>query len=212
MRVITFAGPGGGVDQAILAINIAVEASHRDLRVLLVDVDRAGVIANWRDRRLYPAGPNVQVARLSTLPFLVEPNGKSNHELLVIHVSGESAAALFGLFKMSDLLVIPTVPSLIGMPDILALRRTAEAAGCQHVTVLTRSARIDSKRNRTLIEKDPGPVAPVILRGLVANFDSYVLAKGVVETSPKSLAAREVRHLLDHFLICLEGETRAKSS
>ena len=114
MRVITICTTKGGSGKSTIAVNMAVEASKRGNRVLLVDCDLQRSAAGWRDLR--EADDIVSTA--ITTPTLHKDLNKfsDSFDLAIVDCGGETISPVLpsamGAVGATGLVIIPVLPSV----------------------------------------------------------------------------------------------------
>lgn len=204
MHIVVIANSKGGSGKSTLAINLAVAAHLAGLKVMLVDCDPQKTVTDWAGLREREE-PRVVAHDLRDLPGLFAAARRENYDLVLVDVAGRDNAALYGLFRQVDFVLVPSAPFNVELRVTKTVRRMVDSAGRQSRIVLVRTTDPQARRTRSAIEDHPDHFAPVALRYLVAYPDSYAQGEAVLETFPDSIAATEVRALLDYMLRQLNG-------
>lgn len=199
MFIIAIANSKGGSGKSTLSINLSVAAVLAGMKVMLIDCDPQKTVADWGEMR-QREGPTVVAHDLRGLPSVFAAAKADGYDLVLIDVAGRDDAALFGLFRLVDFVLVPSAPFNIELRVTRPVRRMVAASGRQSRIVLVKTTDPQARRTRTAIEKHPDHFAPVALRYLVAYPDSYALGQGVQETYPGSVAAAEMKALLGYVL------------
>ena len=114
MKVITVAATKGGVGKSTVAVNIAAEAAHRGMRVLLVDCDLQNSSAVWRDIR---TSDDITATSITT-PTIHKDLIKFGDafDLCIVDCGGETISPVLpsamGAVGTTGLLIIPVLPSV----------------------------------------------------------------------------------------------------
>lgn len=204
MHIVVIANSKGGSGKSTLAINLAVAAHLAGLKVMLVDCDPQKTVTDWAEMRSQ-AEPRVVSRALRDLSAVFAEARKEKYDLVLVDVAGRDNAALFGLFRQVDFVLVPSAPFNVELRVTKTVRRMVDSAGRQSRIVLVRTTDPQARRTRSAIVDHQDHFAPVALRYLVAYPDSYAQGEGVLETFSDSIAATEVRALLDYMLRQLNG-------
>lgn len=204
MHIVVIANSKGGSGKSTLAINLAVAAHLSGMKVMLVDCDPQKTVTDWAEMRNQEE-PRVVSHELRELAAVFAGARQENYDLVLVDVAGRDNAALFGLFRQVDFVLVPAAPFSIELRVTRTVRRMVDSAGRQSRIVLVRTTDPQARRTRSAIEDHPDHFAPVALRYLVAYPDSYAQGEGVVEAFPESIAATEVRALFAYLINQLGG-------
>jgi chromosome partitioning protein len=201
--VYTVAQQKGGAGKTTLAANLAAAfaANARTRRVAILDIDPQRSLARWyaiRQARKKPA-VSLTFSDMSgwRLPAELE-RLKRDHDVVLIDsppvVDTDARLAVRG----ADLLLLPVQPS---PPDLWAAEgtlRLAEAERRRSVIVLNRAPA--SSRLRDAMVADIAARGLVLLPTALGNRSAFAAAfaegLGVIEASPRSVAAAEIFSLL----------------
>jgi chromosome partitioning protein len=202
--VITVAQQKGGTGKTTLAANLAV-ALAADRRVALLDIDSQRSLTRWygiRQARLQEAAAltfsDVSGWRLSAeLERL-----KRTHDIVLVdsppQVDTDAKLAVRG----ADLVLVPVQPSV---PDVWAADGTLKLAADERrraVIVLNRVP--PTSRLRERIATDLSSRKQPLLRATIGNRAGFATAfaegLGVTEAAPRSVAANELRALVEELM------------
>lgn len=219
MRVIIIANGKGGSAKSTVSANVATYARGVGWRSLLIDADfTQQSLGCWHQARVQQRShrsmdplPSVPVipARIERVADVLEQARDKKADLAIIDTAAGQTSALTRIFELSDLVIIPTQPTL---PDIQGAKSTARLAHMlrkPYRFLLTRvtpghTKRVDLWRHR--YDKE-GPLLGSQLSNRVAFQDAMVAGMGVSEWSPGCEAAREVTETFEHIRTLLERTT-----
>ncbi len=203
MKKIALIAQKGGVGKTTIAVNLAVAAG---LKTAVFDLDQQESAVIWADRRKSES-PHVEFLTERRLPEALKAAEQGKFDLVIIDTPPAAGPQAFTAAQAADLILIPCRPSLI---DLDAIRRTAQlvkSAGIPAFVVFNaapHSATTLLEDARAIVEGAGLVPAPVVLRERSAYRASWPLGKAVVETEPKSKAAKEISELKDWVLAHLQ--------
>jgi chromosome partitioning protein len=198
--VITIAQQKGGAGKTMLAANLAAALSGTR-RVALLDTDPQRSLTHWHALRTkHPGLPPIAFAEVSgwRLAGALEAFGRTHDTILVDsppHVDMDARRAVRG----ADLVLVPVQPSA---PDLWAAAGTFAMAAAERrraVLVVNRAPttprlRVDALR---LVRGAGHPVLPAVLGNRTVFAQAFAEGLGVIEAAPKTIAAREVKALVE---------------
>jgi chromosome partitioning protein len=201
MKILTVASQKGGVGKSTIACNIAVQAAHSDLKVLLIDADSQGSSMSFRSIR---ESDDIKAMSITTPTLHKDLPTFSGFDLIIVDAGGRDSATLRSAMSVADLLIIPVLPSTY---DIWATGDTIDALreirGFREVNARLLMNRLfantvmarDTLESLKDIENDAA-----LLDSRVYNREDYSKAiaagKGVVEFNPNGKAALEIKNLV----------------
>jgi chromosome partitioning protein len=203
VKKIALIAQKGGVGKTTIAVNLAVAAG---LKTAVFDLDQQESAVIWADRRKSES-PHVEFLTERRLPEALKAAEQGKFDLVIIDTPPAAGPQAFTAAQAADLILIPCRPSLI---DLDAIRRTAQlvkSAGIPAFVVFNaapHSATTLLEDARAIVEGAGLVPAPVVLRERSAYRASWPLGKAVVETEPKSKAAKEISELKDWVLAHLQ--------
>jgi chromosome partitioning protein len=205
-RIITIAQQKGGAGKTTIAAHLAVAFARAGRRVGLIDIDPQGSLAAWAGirealGRTEPGGiVFVQAAgwRLATeLDRL-----KRDLDLVLVDSPPHAETEVRIAVRAADLILVPMQPSPM---DLWATGPTLEIARKEKSPALVvfnrtpvKGKLVDAVRRK--IAEAGVPVAQSVLGNRVAFASSLMDGKGVVESHPRHVAAREITALADEIL------------
>ena len=214
MRRVAFVGQKGGSGKSTLAIATAVEAMRRNLRVVIVDLDRQGTCRDFgaAARQSGTESPPVVSVAPEDVDEIVS-SLSSSYDLAVIDTPGRESSAGRSALMLCDLAVIPVQPS---PADLWASAETftvcRKAVGVRpELVVRPLVSRADARRRfskdivQTLCDAGMQPLETVIHDR--ADFPaSMAMGCGPTVFAPEGKAAEEARHLVDEIFALLNIE------
>ena len=198
-KVITVAQQKGGAGKTTVAIHLALAWHHAGRRVALIDIDPQESLSQWFALR--KAGPVVTtVAGWRASPEI--DRARQAADLVVVdsppHAETEAKTAI----RSADLVVIPIQPSPL---DLWASRPTIELARQERRRVVLVLNRV-SPRSAIAVEmadaasKLGADLATARLGNRGSFAASIAVGRGVGETAPDTIAAREAAKLAREIL------------
>lgn len=175
LKVLTVANRKGGAGKSTCAANLAIEATNRGLKTILIDLDPQHTLENWWNKRKEEA-PQLADANASNLKEKLEQLRQKGFDLCIIDTPGDTSSnAQIGV-EVADLVVIPTKATA---PDLSAIGRTLgmvkETFKKPFVFVVTQTiSRSSIALKAVSILSGFGPVATTT----IANRVSYANAMG----------------------------------
>lgn len=202
--VITVAQQKGGAGKTMLAANLAA-ALAETYRVALLDIDPQRSLTRWHAlrtaRKIPPAAIDLSGISGWRLPAELD-RLKRTHDFVLIdsppHIDIDAKLAVRG----ADLVLVPLQPS---PPDLWAAEGTLKLAAEERRParlVLNRAPA--ASRLRAQVEAEIAERGLRLLSATLGNRAGFANAfaggLGITEASPRSLAATELRALLEEIL------------
>ncbi|MEO7092587.1 MAG: ParA family partition ATPase [Polyangiales bacterium] len=217
--IIAFAGQKGGIGKSTTAINVAVAAHDRGIRVLLVDADPQGTARTWADvaSEAGHVTPTV-VAMGATMHKAGQLSSiAATYDLTIIDCPPRHGDIQRSALMVADLVVLPSGPSAADAWALAAALEVVkeaqilrdELAACilitrkQGRTALARSA-------RKVLESSGLTVLASELGYRVAYQEALALGRGVTTHSPRDAAAAEVFNLLAELETYAHGQEASR--
>lgn len=117
MKTLGIIAQKGGSGKTTLGIHVAVHASRRGRKVLLVDLDPQASARAWWRRRRDPRPALVQ-AEADTLGATLDQARNQGFDLVVVDTAPHNSPAASTSARLSDLVVIPSRPAILDLDAI----------------------------------------------------------------------------------------------
>jgi chromosome partitioning protein len=197
--VITVAQQKGGAGKTMLTANLAV-AFAQGARVALLDIDPQRSLSRWHGLRSGLKGrAALHLSEVAGWRLAAELDRlRTSHDVVLIDSPPQIETDARLAVRGADLVLVPLQPSL---PDLWATEGTLKLAAAERRTtklLLNRAPASGKLRERVLAEIEAAghPVFATILGNRVGLATAFAEGLGVVETSPRSVAAQEILALL----------------
>jgi chromosome partitioning protein len=202
-RILTIAQQKGGAGKTTIAAQLAVAYARAGRRVGLLDIDPQGSLSAWFEvrRTLVNADGGgiafVQAAgwRLSTeLERL-----RRDLDVVLIDSPPHAETEVRIAVRAADLILVPLQPSPMDLwatgPTLEIARREKSPALVVFNRTPLKGRLVDAVRRK--IAETEVPVAESVLGNRVAFASAMMEGKGVVESHPRHVSAREIAALAD---------------
>lgn len=201
MKTISFLAQKGGSGKTTLAIHIAVLAEQIGLSTVLADIDPQGSCSDWWQSREadLPVILESTGSKLSDIKTMAE---NENKDLLIIdtppHSTNEGEMAI----QASDLVLIPTRPSILDLRAIGSTVKMVEKFNVKAGIVLNacppkRSLELSIVREaRKGLNNYQLPLFPFQITQRAAFSYSMINGLSVNEYEPSGKASAEIKFLL----------------
>ena len=206
--VIALCGQKGGSGKSTVALAIAAELQSRGKRVLLVDADPQGTARTWGDVAAeagHAAPTVVAMGAKMHLPGQLDAVGRA-YDVIVIDCPPRHSDVQRSALMVADLAVLPCRPSPADawamtetvemVTEAMTLRPALQAFG---LITQQRRAAIGETAREALAQLGI-PVLKVELGLRAVHSEAMAVGIGVTKHDPDSLAAQEVRALVDEVL------------
>lgn len=214
--IITVAGWKGGVGKTTTAINIAAEWKLRERRVLVVDADPQGSALTWAEVASELGHEPPTVVGMGDNLTRQLPDLAEAYDVVIIDCPPRQGKRQGAALLVADIALLPCGP---GPVDAWALAETVEAVtdaqtlrpDMKAAIVITRKvARTAIGRSARSVLEDVGVhVLSQELGFRVAFQEAVAAGLGVTQYGSNSVAADEVRGLVDELEELMEGADHA---
>ncbi len=198
--VHTVAQQKGGAGKTMLTANLAVAFAAGSARVALLDIDPQRSLSRWHGLRTKHDGkPPLHLSEVAGWRLAAELDRlRKSHDVVLIDSPPQIETDARLAIRGANLVLVPVQPSL---PDLWAAEGTLKLAAAERRPVrlvLNRAPASGKLRDRVLgeIAAQALPVCAAILGNRVGLATAFADGLGIVETSPRSVAAGEVLALL----------------
>jgi chromosome partitioning protein len=213
VHVVIVNNSKGGSAKSTVAVHLATYARGTGQRALLIDADYAQqTLVCWNEIRLrhhahspLPSVPVVGV-RIERIAEILNQAKEKCCDVVVVDTAPGQTNALTRIFELSDLILIPSQPTLFDIQGAKTTARLVHELGKPYRFMLTRvsaghTKRVDLWRERYGAE---GPLLQSQFTNRVAFQDAMVAGMGVSEWLPGCEAAREAGETFDCVRTILE--------
>jgi chromosome partitioning protein len=196
MRSLAITNQKGGSGKSTLSVNLAVEATRRGERVLVLDTDPQGSAASWAETR-GSGDPDVEAIETARVPIRLYRARREGVTLVIIDTQPRAEIPLAALLRGVDFALVPLRPSTFDTAMVKTTLRPILAARLPGCIVLNscpaRAPEVARTREAT---QDLGlSLAPVELGERRAYMRAVATGRGVAEFEPNGPAAAEIAAL-----------------
>jgi len=196
MRVLSVLSRKGGAGKTTLTLHLAVMAKQMGLRVLVMDADPQVSAVSWYGKRdeETPHILNVGAIKLSKA---VQESREYGIDLVLIDTPPHTRQVARAAALISDLVLIPTRPSILDIESIGGTVGLVKAVGRPAVIVLNACpahSLVNMEAREALIMYDV-PVVPMTIGNRMAFQHALNSGHAVSEFDPASKAAAELTAL-----------------
>ena len=193
MRILSLASQKGGSGKSTLAGSLAVAAFQAGERVVVVDLDPQGSLAEWGRQRETKDIVFREVQPNALVRWVGETRKVAGVTLVVIDTAGTFGPEVDAALKQSDFILVPVRPSAL---DLRAARPTVDRIE----TLKRRFGFVLNATNPVTQGRTADALAALEAGGLVAppvadrtDFrDAAATGLGVTEINPAGKAAAEI--------------------
>jgi chromosome partitioning protein len=196
MRSLAITNQKGGSGKSTLSVNLAVEATRRGERVLVLDTDPQGSALSWAQTR-GAIEPEVEAVETARVPIRLYRAKREGVTLVIIDTQPRAEVPLAALLRGVDFAVVPLRPSTFDTAMLQMTLRPILAARLPGCIVLNSCpARApEVARTREATQALGLPLSPVELGERRAFMRAVATGRGVSEFEPGGPAAAEIANL-----------------
>jgi len=200
MRTLAFVSQKGGAGKTTLAASCGVYAQEKGFRVCLVEMDKQGSLAAWRDDRMKLGRDEPDFVFIDTASRLkpVLEALKAEFDIAIIDTKGEESAFTGAAIGAADFCVLPTRPLGVDLKACLPTVRTILSADKPFTFVLNQApARSKRVEDTQMALGTIGVVAGTVMVNRIDHADAVATGYGITEYRSDGSAADELRSLWD---------------
>ena len=200
-KTITIAQQKGGAGKTTIAAQLAVALAQSGYRVGMVDIDPQGSLGMWHNVRkmlVSEDGGGITFIKASGWRLTSELDRlKRDTDVILVDSPPHNETDVRIAVRAADLIVVPIQPSPM---DLWATQATLDVALKERSPAIMVFNRTPAKGKlveavRKKITEFEVAVAETVLGNRVAFAASMMEGKGVVESNPRHVAAKEIRAL-----------------
>jgi chromosome partitioning protein len=201
MITISLLGQKGGTGKTTIAVGLAVAAARAGHTVALVDLDPQATASNWKDRRT-DDNPAVVSAQASRLRPTLETARGAGVEYCFVDTAGRNDDSALNAARLSDLVIIPTRPSIVEVETLPQVNDLLRLAGSPPAFIVLNGLHPSAGRtsieevHRALRDLYGLTVAPVHLCQRGVYPEAMITGATPQELDDTGKAADELRRLL----------------
>lgn len=198
--ILALASTKGGTGKSTITLNLAGELARTNHKVLVVDADPQGSIANWSKRRNQDA-PDVMVHPSPVVDKKVQKKNKK-YDIVLFDAPPTFKKRMKAVIESSDRLIIPVTP---GMADfwstgMLIDMYLAEKERRPEFDARLLINRVDRRTRqgrefRHVLEQLSIPIFLTEIPQRVAFGESWMQGKTVDQLEPRGRAAQDIKNL-----------------
>ena len=202
MFTISLIGQKGGTGKTTIALGLAVAAARAGYTTAIIDLDPQASATKWKDRRA-EENPAVVSAQASRLKPTLETARAGGVDFVFIDTAGRKDDSALNAARASDLVLIPTRPSIVEvetLPEVNDLLRLAGSPAafvllnCVHPSAGSRGL-IDV--HNAIMELFGMVVCPVHVCQRSAYAEAPTSGQSPQELDEEGKAADELKRLFD---------------
>lgn len=173
----------GGCGKSTLLLNAAIGYGKMGKRVLVIDADTEQKTASkWpRPER---GGNNPTVISCDTVDIIVElAKVVGDFEVVLVDLAGRDDRAIAPVLSIADILISPSKPSHLDMPELERFISVAKARNVPHIVIFNEATReTTAEHERLQVEfAQFAPYLPIAMQQLSAYRRVYAHGRGVLE-------------------------------
>lgn len=206
MTVVAVAGAKGGGGKSTLVVNLASELRARGHRVVVIDADEQGTVLTWAEVATTTGRSAPPVVVMGDNLRSHVPSVAEDYDWTIIDCPGRGGRRQAAAILVSDFVLVPCTPSAA---DTWSLGTTLDVLEeAQELRPDLLAAIVVNRADRTLMTSKakgtlstvPLPILETSLGDRVAFREAMAAGSGVTEYARHSVAAEEVRNLVDELI------------
>jgi chromosome partitioning protein len=199
LRSLAITAQKGGVSKSTTAVHLAVEASRKKERVLILDTDAQGSCLLWASLREIEH-PTVEACDLVAIPKRLERAAGEGYTLAIIDTAPRATATLATALRAVDYVVVPLPPAAFDLGTMEQTLAIISASGRPGCIVLSRcpTRAPEVAEVRASVADLALTLAPVEISERRAYARALASGLAVSEFDSRSAAATEIRQLWNY--------------
>lgn len=213
VKTVAIISQKGGSGKTTLAIHLAVAAHRSGLRTAIIDLDPQASARKWGKRR--GEDPQVISDHAEMVADLIEAARKNGADLILIDTPPAADRAAGAAARVSDLLLIPSRPTVL---DVEAIRPSTDLATLVGKPAYVIFSACPIRSDGAIAEARAGLEARGVQVADVAIFQratyahSLIDGRTAIEFEPGGKAAAEITRLREWLTGCLSACTNARAA
>lgn len=195
MKVVATVSQKGGSGKTTLSVHLAVAASQRGVKTVIIDTDPQGSSTAWSNAREIEY-PKVVACSVPYLAEVIEAARKDKFDLVIVDGAPHNTLSVDKVIELADMSVIPIKPTLLDLHAVHNTIKKVKDAGKPFMFVLNecrwRSAEV---QQATGVLAAYGDVAPQTIGDRTVYSRALASGMAVTEFDPSSKAAAEIDEL-----------------
>jgi chromosome partitioning protein len=197
-KILTIANRKGGAGKSTCAAHIAIEATKRNLKTILIDLDPQKTLESWWKKRVDENPYLTDISTPQDIESEMENLNKHDFDLCIIDTPGDTSINAAAGIKVADLVLIPSKPTA---PDLQAIGRTIgsiQTAKKEYVFLVTQAiSRTKLVPQAIAVLSEFGAVVPSVMINRVAYANAMNAGTSAAE---EDKAAKEEIEALWNFI------------